>query len=94
MDKESENFEDYLSEIERILENLDSTISKLNEHFQKALKSKEDFLQLAEKTDKIEEAGTKFDQLKSKLTTVKARRENSEEQIEELKKKLRRRRTY
>lgn len=88
VDKNSEEFEKSVSEIRNIFNDIGSVIHKIEKQFQKALKSKKDFLQLAEKTDDIETAGSRFEELKSKLAATKAQQQDAERRIKDLNGKI------
>jgi len=80
----SDEFEESLSGLEDVLDEMKTVVRELEGRFQKALRSKDDFLHLAEKSDRIEEADSEFERLKSELTSARTRRDDTEERIEEL----------
>lgn len=82
VDKNSEEFDETLSKIKNSLDEIEDNIKKLNNYFREVVKSKKEFLELAEEKDKIDEAGSEFERLRTKLTSAKAKRDDAEKRVE------------
>lgn len=88
VDKESKDFDETLSEIKSSLGEIENVIQKLNNYFREVVKSKKEFLELAEEKDKIEEAGSEFERLRTKLTSAKAKRDDAKDRVEKWEKEI------